>query len=354
MSDYAHRRTDAEIRAIEKRLRKEYRKARDEVQEKIDDYFRRFQLKDAKWREWVDTGYKTPEEYLKWREGQIIVGDRWKSLRDSIAKDYANANKLARRIVREKSLDIYADTHNWSTYDIEKQLLIDTGYTLFNRDAIAFLLKNNPQLLPDPGADLTKDILNALEVRYNRQQLQSIMMQCLLQGMGLPEMSRRLATELGEKNYKAAIRNARTMMTYAENAGRLRSYERAENMGVNIKKTWVATLDGRTRHEHRLLDGQTVPVDKPFTVEGHEIMCPGDPTARPELVYNCRCTMISQLKGYEIDSKDLRPNDDIEGMTYDEWKKSHEERSNPLDLPERKQEAARMEYIREYRHGGRK
>lgn len=35
-------------------------------------------------------------------------------------------------------------------------------------------------------------------------------------------------------------------------------------MGVQLKKQWLATLDGKTRHEHRMLDGQTVDVEESF------------------------------------------------------------------------------------------
>ena len=42
------------------------------------------------------------------------------------------------------------------------------------------------------------------------------------------------------------------------------SYVAAEKMGIKLKKSWLATLDNRTRHAHAMLDGQTVDIDKPF------------------------------------------------------------------------------------------
>jgi hypothetical protein len=58
-------------------------------------------------------------------------------------------------------------------------------------------------------------------------------------------------------------------------------------MGIEMQQTWVATLDGRTRHEHRMLDGQTVPIGEPFEVDGYKIRYPGDPTAEGFLIWNC-------------------------------------------------------------------
>lgn len=82
----------------------------------------------------------------------------------------------------------------------------------------------------------------------------------------------------------SAIRTARTATTAAQNAGRMDSYHAAEGMGIKLKKEWLATLDGRTHHAHAMLDGQTAETDKPFHVDGYEIMYPGD-TSAPGIWY---------------------------------------------------------------------
>jgi hypothetical protein len=67
------------------------------------------------------------------------------------------------------------------------------------------------------------------------------------------------------------------------------------------------------------LHGQTVAVDEPFRADGYEIMFPGSPAADPAMIYNCRCTMISQIKGHEIGVVKDAPG--LEGITFDEWQK---------------------------------
>ena len=57
-------------------------------------------------------------------------------------------------------------------------------------------------------------------------------------------------------------------------------------------KEWLATKDPRTRDAHWLADGQTVPIDKPFTVDGHLLDAPGDENAPASLTVNCRCTVL--------------------------------------------------------------
>lgn len=69
------------------------------------------------------------------------------------------------------------------------------------------------------------------DLRWNRQRIQSELTQGLLQGESIPEIAKRMQ-KVTDSNYKSAVRNARTMTTGAENAGRVDSYKRAEGMGI--------------------------------------------------------------------------------------------------------------------------
>ncbi len=354
MSDFAHDETDRIIEKIEKRLKREYAQAQKEIEEKLEDYFRRFEIKDKKWKEWVKTGKKTKEEYMKWRKSQIIMGKRWKDLKQVVAEDLTHTNEIASSIINGHKPEVYAINHNYSTYEIEAGCRIDTSYTLYNRQAVERMFRENPQMLPYPGAKKMRELYNikySKDVLWNQKQLQSIAMQAMLQGENISKIATRISKEMGERNRKAAIRNARTLMTGAENAGRIDAYRRAETMGIRLKQQWVATLDMRTRYEHRELDGQRVEIGKPFKVpsSGEEIMFPGDPTAAGHLTYNCRCTLIGQIEGFETDTTAYRRDPNIENMSYEDWKKSRKEWSNRITLPEEKAEAIRNSYIQEYR-----
>jgi SPP1 gp7 family putative phage head morphogenesis protein len=317
MSDYAHRKTDEEIRAIEKRLRKEYKKAEREVQAKLDKHFERYKAKDEAKREQLDRGEISKEEYRKWRTGQIAVGKRWQDMRDTIAQDYARVNQLAREIVNESKPKVYAENANYEAFRIDRASGKRNHFTIYNKDAIKVLAKDNPQLLPNPGKATTNRIYNGLDVRWNRQQIQSVLMQGILQGESIPKLSKRLANEVGDRNMHAAIRNARTAMTCVQNKARLDSMKRAEKMGIKLKKCWIATHDGRTRHWHLDLDGEMAKLDEPFVNDYGEIMYPGDPGAEPANVYNCRCRLIEQLAGHEIDTKAYRESGDT--YEYKDW-----------------------------------
>ena len=352
MSDPAHKDTDRLLEEMERKIARIYRQAESEISEKLDDYLRRFKKKDETWRRWVKTGERTKREYDQWRLGQMAIGQRWEELRKNLAEDYHNANKIAKSVINGYMPEVYAINHNYATFEVEHESLIDTSYTLYDRQTVERLLKENPDLLPPPGKKVSARIASGKDIRWNNQLIQSVMMQSLLQGEPISKIATRLAEAVGDSNRKAAIRNARTMTTGAENAGRVNGFKRAKSMGIEMRQQWIATLDGRTRHEHRMLDGQAVDVGEPFEVDGYKIRFPGDPEAPAHLVYNCRCTLIGSLKGFEINTKDLslRRSEKLGGMTYEEWKKG-KAKSESITLQEEKGEAIKNAYINEYRRG---
>ena len=56
-----------------------------------------------------------------------------------------------------------------------------------------------------------------------------------------------------------------------------------------LEKTWIATIDGKTRNTHFAADGQRAPLAGTFTVGGVSLRFPGDPDGPPDEVANCRC-----------------------------------------------------------------
>ncbi len=335
--DPAHIWTDEEIAKLEKRIAKEYKKAHKEVSKKLDDYLATFATKDEKWQEWVANGTKTEKEYLDWKKGQVLIGKRWEDLRDSLAEDYTNAAAISQSIAKGYAPGVYAVNHNYATFEIEKGALLDTSYTLYSREAVERMYRDNPRLYPKYGKTVAKEIKLGKQMAWDKRRIQSVLMQGILQGESIPNLTKRLEQVTGG-DHKAAIRNARTMMTGVQNAGRMDAFQRALGLGIPVKKQWLATLDMRTRHWHKALDGVIADVDEPFENEFGKIMFPGDPEAAGGNVYNCRCTMIAAVDGFELDLNDpsVRPFDKLGEMSYDEWLAMKKSISNPIDLPETK------------------
>lgn len=361
MPDPAHVATDAEIAKIEQLIAKEYKKAHKQVTAKMDDYLARLATKDAKWQQWVANGTKSQAEYTQWKKGQVLMGQRWSDLKDSLAQDYVNAAKISQSIANGYRPEVYAINHNYATFEIEKKSQLDTSYTLYSRESVERMYRDNPRLYHRPGQTISQQIKEGKLARWDKRRIQSVITQGILQGESIPNLTKRLEQVTGG-DHKAAIRNIRTMMTGVQNAGRIDAQERAKKMGIPVRKQWLATLDSRTRHWHRDLDGKIVETDEPFVhaIPGNfnaEIMFPGDPEAAPVDIYNCRCTILSAIKGYEIDTSntDLRHDKNLGKMTYDEWLDAKAPvTSNPIDLPEKKAAAYKQAYINEYAggHGG--
>lgn len=324
MADYAHEQTDKMIERLEDELRREYSRAARETQQKLNDYLKAFRQKDKERQAQVARGELSLDEYKRWRQGQILMGKRWRAMQRTLSEDMHNVNDIAMSIVRGHLPEVYALNYNWGTFEVETKTMIDTSYVLYDRQTVERLFRENPELLPAaaPKSKTAQLLAANKDLRWNRQRIQSELLQGILQGEAISDIARRMQN-VTNSNYKAAVRNARTMYTGAQNAGRVDSYKRAEKMGIEMEEQWVATLDSRTRDSHRLLDGKRIAVGGTFP---NGCRFPGDPKGKPEEVYNCRCTLISNSKGLEHDLSG-RSLAKLDGKSYEEWKQGHYKRT---------------------------
>ena len=319
--------TERRIKELEKRIRKEYAEASKSVQTKLQDHLNAFAQKDKDQRALLDAEKITEKEYQQWRLNQMAVGQRWEELKTTLAQDYRNADRIARRIVNGERADVFAINGNFAAYEIEKSGKIDMSFSLYDADSVTRLVRDNPDVLPPldrfgEQSRIKREIAEGKAVAWEKGQIQSAITQGILQGKAIPELAEYIADNVGARNYSTAVRYARTAMTEACNAGRYASYRRAKDLGVDLTIEWNATLDHRTRHSHRQMHGQRREVDEPFEVDGHEILYPGYPYAVGNEIWNCRCSLSAMVKGYEIDTVTESPK--MGDMTFDEWREAKE------------------------------
>lgn len=319
--------TDQELQNLEKKLAKEYDAAKKDVERKIEKHLSRFEKLDKEYAAKVAAGEMDKKEYLKWRQSNMATGSRWEDLRDTLASDLSHTNEIAMGMINDHTIDCYALNMNYGTYEIENGYHINTSFSLYDHKTVENLMREDPKIIPRARLDIPED------KRWNRQKLTSAITQGVLTGDSIPNIARRLGS-VADMNETAALRNARTYTTAAENKGRVDSYLRAQDMGIELEQEWMATLDDRTRDSHRALDGERIPVGDSFQVDGYTIQYPGDPNAfkedpssgeityAPSMIYNCRCTIVAALKGYNYKNDD-RFSRLPEGMTYEEWKEGH-------------------------------
>lgn len=324
MADKGHEETEKLLKKMEKQLDEVYKQAYSEAKDTAANFMAKFRVMDEEKRRLRDSGELDNSEYQRWRRTMLFQGKRYKEMADTLAADMTKTNVIAASVINGHLPEVYAINHNYGTYEIEHGGKINTQYSLYDRQTVERLIRDNPDLLPRKAAiNIPKDEL------WNKNHINSAVMQGILQGKTVDDIAKNLAATVTDMSHTSAIRNARTMTTSAQNGGRIDSYKRAQSMGVKLVQVWMATLDSRTRHEHRQLDGQKRPIGTPFKIDGMEIEFPGDPKAEPYLVYNCRCTLIGEVEGVDYNLSDVTERDSKLGdMSYEEWKEEKKKQDN--------------------------
>lgn len=121
----------------------------------------------------------------------------------------------------------------------------------------------------------------------------------IAQGMTWSNIASNLARNMKhtpfQKAYNNSIRIARTEGHRIQNRAALDAQKRAIDRGAEVVKQWNAVLDGRTRSEHRELDGQIREVGEMFEVAGYKAESPGL-FGDPSQDCNCRCCLDQRAR----------------------------------------------------------
>ena len=126
IQDPAHIATERLIKQYEKRIKKEYKQAAKELEEKFNDYCRRFKVKyDIKLKQLANNEI-TKAEFDRWVEGQLFIGTRWNEMRRTIAEDLLTTNEKARSMATGYQAEAYALNHDYATFLVERGAMIDT------------------------------------------------------------------------------------------------------------------------------------------------------------------------------------------------------------------------------------
>lgn len=293
---------------LQERLQLVYSKAVEGMNARIEASLRQFEKDRAKWEADIAAGKKDAKAYEAWLKDQALHNDQLKALKSVLARDLTAADKMANAYVNGAMAGVYAEGMNFGTYEIEHGAKANTSFTLYNKNTVMKLVASEPGLLPQASFDKAKDLA------WNRRHVNSAVTQAVLQGQTIPQLAASLAG-IAAMDQRAAMRSARTTMTSAHSLGKLKGYERAADMGIDVKKQWLAALDSRTRGSHRHLDGEVVELDAEFS---NGLKYPGDPDGPASEVYNCRCTLVPVI--VDVEYEEVERADKLDDMRYEEWK----------------------------------
>lgn len=127
-----------------------------------------------------------------------------------------------------------------------------------------------------------------------KEQVKTELQRGLASQMTYADIARNI-TEYGQSDMNRSMLIARTEGHRVQNDARLDAMQAAKKKGADIVKQWDSTLDGKTRPNHRLLDGQVRELDEAFEVSGMKVNAPGHFGIAAEDC-NCRCCLLQRAR----------------------------------------------------------
>lgn len=301
MATYSDKETERILAELEKKIYIEYSKASKGLTTEYDRYIKGWDevvdgknvhhkgVKERIAKEYIayQNGKYTDQQWKSYLVSQIGRGERWKTLRDDMARKITDTNLIANAYINDTTPGIYSLNYNFSAYEIEKQTGV--AFNVYNEQAVKRLM------MDENSTEFRVNRVNPKrDYKWNKQRIDSALIGGILQGKSIEKLSDSFLHVM-QSNSSAAIRNARTSVTSAQNAGRQECFNLCVEMGIEMQKEWVSAHDARTRDSHAQLDGVRVNNDEKFP---NGLEYPGDPKGAPEEVYNCRCAMRAVLPRY--------------------------------------------------------
>ena len=286
------------LATYEKRLLADYRVSLDEIKKDIAKMFERY----------GDT--------VKYSD--LVAYNRLTNLEKRIAEEI---KKLTLKNIGTTKLalkDTFAESYYKSGYAIESSIGASLGFGQLDSKIISAALLNPLDRIK--WADRMKE-----HAKIYVNQIRSELSQGLIQGHGYAKIAKAVTGRTGV-NAGKIIRIVRTEGHRVQSAGRLLGIEKSEasakRLGMETSRIWVATLDSRTRSDHRKLDGEPAKmIDGKLQwrfPSGGTTVAPGMSGIAKEDIH-CRCRLIMQLK--DIPQNFANRKSDLGKQTYEEWKK---------------------------------
>lgn len=200
-------------------------------------------------------------------------------------------------------LDKILDKMNDENYQNISDYLLDCydeGYlgTLYQIQGagIPLLMPINQSMVLDAvmhNTKLKKSLYEALgyDVDVLKREISNELARGITQGSAWIDIARNI-------RYKAKISQNKAYTIARTEGGRITSMavvdsqEKAQEMGADVVKQWDATLDGKTRPEHRELDGQVKEINELFEGGGYKAKAPRM-FGIAHMDINCRCASLT-------------------------------------------------------------
>lgn len=319
--------TEKSLVQLERKLKREYRKAYEGMKARYDEYINGSDEMDgsqvihhqslaerlAKEEEAYKQGKYTDAEWKAYVQTQIQRGERYQAMANDLANRMTNTNLVAEAYINDKTPGIYSLNANYQAYEIG-QGLQGVSFTMYDEQTVKNLITENGNYTEFR----TVKVNPVRDYEWNTKQINSALTSAILQGKSVDKLADSFMAVM-KRNRSSAIRNARTAVTSAQNGGRMTSLRQAKAQGIEVRKQWLSAHDGRVRDSHAMLNGQIRDIEDEFD---NGLMYPGDSNGIPSEVYNCRCTLTYIYPEYDDDeSSEIYQDEALEGETYQQFVK---------------------------------
>jgi len=217
--------------------------------------------------------------------------------------------------------DQFAYTFYHTGCVVETSIGLSLGFGLLNPDVIRAAILNPMDYIK--WTERQKKHVTELA-----GQIRNEIAQGLIKGKGYGDISKAVQKRT-EITAGKSIKIVNTETHRAQSMAFQKSYEKikaaSKRTGIKVSKVWIATLDDRTRTDHRYLDGQQPDENGLYYfLSGGSTIAPGL-SGIPEEDINCRCEEIIAVAG--VNTKYRRDNMSkklIDMTTFDEWMQNKE------------------------------
>lgn len=253
---------------VEKLLIINYTNALGEIKNSIKDYMSRYA--DLSYSEWL--------QY-----------NRLKSLEIQINKTLNDLYKINNKDINNHSFKTYEENYFGLFYELENTYKINLSFTMLNEDYVRKAIE-----YPIEGLKLSERLYDK-HLHDLKLKVKGCLIDTMINDRGYRVMAKKLS-EISNADYKQALRIAITEGNRLRSLARQDSYEEADNLGIDLKKKWLSTLDSKTRDTHRALDGVTIGINEEFEIRGYKALQPRLFGVASEDIY-CRCDTINVVEG---------------------------------------------------------
>lgn len=222
----------------------------------------------------------------------------------------------------------YKNGYTGAMYDIAKQ-----GVPVvmpIRQDQVVKAVQTNSKLSEGLYKRLGED------TKYLKRSVRAELSRGIANGSSWNDMAAHIASGMKSpynRAYNRAVVIARTEGHRVQQESGLDACKAAQKKGADVVKQWDATLDGRTRPEHREADGQIRELDEDFDVGGQKLKAPGVGGSAWN-VCNCRCCMLQRAR-WALDEEELQTlKDRAEYFGLDKTESFEEFKENYLKVKE--------------------